>query len=98
MDSHRGVARRIDHLGRIVVPAELRRALGIEPGDELEVATDGPAITLTKVETRCVFCGAERALRPFRAKLVCGRCASELGESPGPDGGEPGGAGSGLAL
>ena len=83
MDIHRGVARRIDHLGRIVVPVELRRMFGIEAGDELEVGTDGSAITLTKVETRCVFCGTDRALRVFRDKPVCRPCASELSERSG---------------
>jgi transcriptional pleiotropic regulator of transition state genes len=75
-----GLPRRIDHLGRIVVPVELRRLLGINPGDELEVAVRDEAITLTKARTTCVFCGAETGLAPFRERMVCRSCASAAAE------------------
>ncbi|HMC43687.1 MAG TPA: AbrB/MazE/SpoVT family DNA-binding domain-containing protein [Acidimicrobiales bacterium] len=78
MDVTSGVARRIDHLGRIVVPVELRRLFGIEPGDELEISVRDGAITLVKVETRCVFCNADQELVAFRGKRVCSTCAGEL--------------------
>lgn len=82
MNNSRGVARHIDDLGRIVIPVELRRMFAIEAGDELEIATDGMVITLTKVERRCVFCGSDTGLRPFRAKQVCGPCVVEVGGNP----------------
>ncbi|HET6793092.1 MAG TPA: AbrB/MazE/SpoVT family DNA-binding domain-containing protein, partial [Acidimicrobiales bacterium] len=69
-----GLPRRIDHLGRIVVPVELRRMLGINAGDELEIAVKGDAITLTPVRQGCVFCGAEDDLHFFHDKPVCGGC------------------------
>ncbi|TML38926.1 MAG: AbrB/MazE/SpoVT family DNA-binding domain-containing protein [Actinobacteria bacterium] len=78
MDVTSGVARRIDHLGRIVVPVELRRLFGIEPGDELEISVRDGAIALVKVETRCVFCNSDQGLVAFRGKRVCGGCAGEL--------------------
>lgn len=71
-----GLPRRIDHLGRIVVPVELRRLLGINPGDELDIAVSGEAITLTKSRLSCVFCGAEdTALTSYRDRMVCHDCA-----------------------
>jgi len=41
-----GIVRKIDDLGRIVVPAEMRRVLGIREGDELEIALDGDHVEI----------------------------------------------------
>lgn len=72
------MVRKIDDLGRVVLPAELRRVLGIRHGDELEICVDGERIILAKVEGHCTFCGSEDDLRPLRSKLVCQGCAAEL--------------------
>ena len=74
-----GMARKVDDLGRIVLPVEMRRMFGIRPGDELEIAVDGGAIMLRKVEDRCVFCSAGAGLRAYREKQVCRECSTELG-------------------
>lgn len=75
-----GMARKVDDLGRIVLPVEMRRMFGIRPGDELEIGVDGGSIVLRKIEARCVFCGAEgaAALRGYRGKQVCATCAADL--------------------
>ena len=73
-----GMARRVDELGRIVLPVEMRRMFGIRAGDELEIGVDGDAIFLRKVETRCVFCDEISGLRAHRGKQVCANCAEEL--------------------
>jgi AbrB family transcriptional regulator, transcriptional pleiotropic regulator of transition state genes len=73
-----GVARKVDQLGRVVLPAEVRRQFGIRPGDMIEVAVDSDAILLTKVEDRCVFCGGTADLIEFSGKLVCRGCVSRL--------------------
>ena len=73
-----GMARRVDDLGRIVLPVEMRRMFGIRAGDELEIGVDGGAIFLRKVEERCVFCEGGEGLRPYRDKRVCASCAQEL--------------------
>jgi transcriptional pleiotropic regulator of transition state genes len=79
-----GVARKIDQLGRVVLPAEVRRRFGIRPGDLIDIAVDSDAILLTKVEDRCVFCGGAVELIEFSGKLVCGGCVSRLAaERPG---------------
>lgn len=74
-----GMARKVDDLGRIVLPVEMRRMFGIRSGDELEIGVDGGAILLRKIEANCVFCGDEAGLRPYREKQVCSICSSELG-------------------
>jgi transcriptional pleiotropic regulator of transition state genes len=73
-----GMARRVDDLGRIVLPVEMRRMFGIAPGDELEIGVEGATIMLRKVEARCVFCGADRDLGVHRDKRVCHPCARAL--------------------
>lgn len=77
-----GIARRIDELGRIVIPVEFRRVLGIRDGDELEIAVEGARITLTKVEAACAFCGALTDLHAFHGRHVCGPCLTELRSVP----------------
>lgn len=75
-----GMARRIDDLGRIVLPAETRRLLGIKRGDELSISVDGRTIVLAKLEVSCTFCGAESDLRTHHDKKVCASCVSSLTE------------------
>ena len=73
-----GMARKVDDLGRIVLPVEMRRQFGIRPGDEMEISVDGGSIMLRKIELRCVFCDGDISLRVFRDKKVCGSCSEEL--------------------
>ena len=77
-----GISRRIDHLGRIVVPAEMRRSLGIREGDEVQFSLDGSRIVVEKVEDRCTFCGATQSLREHLGKQVCAMCMTELTGRP----------------
>ena len=76
-----GLPRRIDHLGRIVVPVEMRRMLEISPGDELEISVQGDSITLSRLRRGCVFCGSDDNLRTVRDKEVCTDCANEVKSS-----------------
>jgi transcriptional pleiotropic regulator of transition state genes len=83
MPRRTGVARKVDQLGRVVLPAEVRRQFGISPGDLIEIGVDSDAILLIKVEDRCIFCGTTANLREFSTKLVCSGCVSRLaGEAP----------------
>jgi transcriptional pleiotropic regulator of transition state genes len=75
-----GIARRIDDLGRIVVPVEFRRLLGLRVNDELEIAVEGDHIVMTKADAACVFCGTIADLHTFKGKEVCGDCKAELSE------------------
>ena len=78
MPRRTGVARKVDQLGRVVLPAEVRRHFDISAGDLIEITVDSDAILLTKVENRCVFCGGTTSLSEFSGKLVCGECVSRL--------------------
>jgi transcriptional pleiotropic regulator of transition state genes len=73
-----GVVRKIDELGRIVLPSELRRVFGIHEGDELEISVDGETILLQKRHDVCVFCSAERANVEFKGRRVCEDCVGGL--------------------
>jgi transcriptional pleiotropic regulator of transition state genes len=73
-----GMTRRIDALGRIVVPAELRRLLEIRVGDLLDIRVEGGNVVLAKVEKTCVFCGSGDSLRPYHDKRVCNACVERL--------------------
>ena len=75
-------ARRVDQLGRIVLPAELRRSLGIESGDILDFHFEDHRLILRKVHTTCILCGASSALVEFHEKLVCSKCIDELSHEP----------------
>ena len=55
-----GIVRKVDELGRIVLPIELRRTLNIEIKDPLEIYVDGESIMLKKYQPACVFCGSSR--------------------------------------
>lgn len=73
-----GMSRRVDDLGRIVLPAELRRTFDIREGDHLEISIDGEQIVLEKRRTTCTFCGAPDDLRRYRDHPVCPDCLGEL--------------------
>ena len=74
-----GIVRKIDDLGRVVLPIELRRTLDIEIKDALEIYVDRDQIILKKYEPACVFCGEAANVENFRGKNVCKSCAEELG-------------------
>lgn len=73
-----GVSRKVDDLGRIVLPAELRRSFDIREGDHIEIAVDDDRIVLTKRRNLCTFCGGADALRTYRDHQVCASCLAEL--------------------
>ncbi|MDQ6838667.1 MAG: AbrB/MazE/SpoVT family DNA-binding domain-containing protein [Actinomycetota bacterium] len=76
--SSAGITRTIDGLGRIVVPIEFRRALGIGEHALVEISLDADRIVVTKVEQACVFCASTIDLREHRNRLVCASCAVAL--------------------
>lgn len=70
--------RKLDVLGRVVIPAEIRKALGLKTGSVLSIAVDGDRIVLSSGSEACVFCGGVEELVEHRARLVCGRCRHDL--------------------
>lgn len=75
-----GIVRKVDELGRIVIPIELRRTLGIELRDPLEIYVDAESIMLKKYAPACVLCGESDDLMEYRGKRICRNCISKLGE------------------
>ncbi len=73
-----GIVRKIDELGRIVLPIELRRILNIGERDPLEIYVDGDAIILRKYEANCVFCDNTQDIIVYKGKHVCKGCIEEI--------------------
>jgi transcriptional pleiotropic regulator of transition state genes len=73
-----GIVRKIDELGRIVVPAEIRKIFHIEVKDPVEIFTKDDMIILKKYENSCVFCGTSEDMKFFKDKNVCLKCINEL--------------------
>ena len=73
--------RRVDRLGRIVLPVEFRRTMGIGVSDELELFIDGNAVVLKKLNCTCVFCGStDKIMRKYQGKHICLPCIVKLSE------------------
>lgn len=75
-----GIVRKVDKLGRVVLPIELRRSLSIEERDALEIFIDGEHIILKKYAPACIFCGQAKDVTSFKNKNICPSCLSELEE------------------
>ncbi|WP_027624168.1 AbrB/MazE/SpoVT family DNA-binding domain-containing protein [Clostridium lundense] len=73
-----GIVRRVDELGRIVIPIELRRTLDIEIKDSLEIFVDGEHIILKKYNPSCIFCGNAKDVVNYKGKNICKSCLEEL--------------------
>ena len=74
-----GIVRKVDELGRIVFPMELRKSLGIAEKDALEIYVDGGQIILRKYVPGCVFCGEVNGVVNFKGKMICEKCRKDLG-------------------
>ncbi|MDR0885970.1 MAG: AbrB/MazE/SpoVT family DNA-binding domain-containing protein [Clostridiales Family XIII bacterium] len=75
-----GIVRKVDELGRIVLPMELRRTFNIEKEDPLEIFVDDDAIVLKKYQPACIFCGSADGIQQVHGKNVCAACIDEMKE------------------
>ena len=73
-----GIVRKVDELGRIVLPIELRRTLGIEEKDRIEIFVDGESIILRKYQPACIFCDNAKDIINYKGKNICANCMKEL--------------------
>ena len=73
-----GIVRRIDELGRIVLPIETRRMLDIEPKDGVEIFVEDDCVILRKYMPSCLFCGDASNVTYYRDKRVCRNCLADL--------------------
>ena len=75
-----GIVRRIDRLGRIVIPKEVRDALGLGRDAELAVGVDEESLVLEPQSLVCAFCGGHEHVIPFHGKGICVDCLREVRE------------------
>lgn len=73
-----GIVRKVDELGRIVIPIELRRTLDIEIKDALEIYVNSEEIILKKYQPSCIFCGEVKDVENFKNKKICKSCLAAL--------------------
>lgn len=73
-----GIVRKLDELGRVVLPVELRRRLGIDIRDAMELKVDGCYVVLQKYKPRCAFCKSTENVVEKKDKLICENCLNDL--------------------
>lgn len=73
-----GVVRKLDQLGRIVLPKELRKTMNLNEKDSLGIYVDGDQIILKKYDPACIFCGDAREVTNYKGKNVCEKCLEEM--------------------
>ena len=73
-----GIIRKVDELGRVVIPIEIRNKLNISVKDPIEIYVDGSSIVLKKFEPNCIFCNNSKNLVTYKDKLVCNKCLDKL--------------------
>lgn len=73
-----GIVRRVDELGRIVLPIELRNKMDIKTKDSVEIFVDEDRIVLKKYSPSCIFCGNAEEVFTYGGKLICRNCLDEM--------------------
>lgn len=73
-----GIVRKVDELGRIVLPIELRRTLDIGEKEAVEIYVEGDSVVLRKYESSCIFCGNAKDIQLFKDKNICKDCIAAL--------------------
>ncbi len=73
-----GIVRKVDELGRVVIPIELRRTLSIGEKDALEIFTEADTIILKKYEPACIFCGQAKGVKNLMGKNICPECVGSI--------------------
>lgn len=76
-----GIIRKVDELGRIVIPIELRRNFDIEIKDPIEIFVNDDQIVLKKYVPACIFCGQDEEVETFKNKKVCKDCLEEINKN-----------------
>lgn len=73
-----GIIRKVDELGRVVIPIEIRNQFKIVEKDPLEIYVDGSSIILKKYESNCIFCDNTDDLIDYKGKLICKKCLNKI--------------------
>ena len=75
-----GIVRKVDELGRVVIPIEIRNKFNIAEKDPIVIYVDGSSIVLKKYEPNCIFCGNTKNLVEYKGKLICDKCSNKISE------------------
>ena len=73
-----GIVRKMDELGRVVIPIEIRNQFNIAEKDPVEIYVDGSSIVIKKYEPNCIFCGNTEDLINYNDKLICEDCSKKI--------------------
>lgn len=77
-----GVVRKVDQLGRIVLPKSLRKRYLMNEGDPVEIFVQGDHIILERYRPKCVFCGSMNEVSEFKERYLCEGCMVEMSHLP----------------
>ncbi len=75
-----GIVRNLDNLGRVVIPKEMRKMLGINEGDPVEIVKAQNEVVVRKYIKGCIFCGSDKEVVEFNGAVVCDGCRKALGQ------------------
>ena len=75
-----GIVRKIDNLGRLVLPVELRRGLGLDEDPTVEIFVEEDTIVLKKYQPACLFCGEAKNVTPYMGRNICANCRAAIAE------------------
>ena len=73
-----GIVRKVDELGRIVIPMELRNKLKIGEKDPIEIYVDGSSVILKKLEESCIFCNSKKDIIKYKNRPICSKCMNSI--------------------
>ncbi len=76
-----GIVRKLDELGRIVLPIEMRRTFNLAEKDAVEIYVEGDSIILKKHQPNCILCGEGKNLIDYKGKLFCKSCIKSLADN-----------------
>ena len=75
-----GIVRKIDDLGRMVIPIELRKTMNINKKDPMEIFVEDDKIILKKYEPACIFCGSADDTFEYKGRTICQECMDKMKE------------------
>ncbi|MFW6386473.1 MAG: AbrB/MazE/SpoVT family DNA-binding domain-containing protein [Bacillota bacterium] len=75
-----GIVRKIDDLGRMVIPIELRKTMNIDKKDPMEIFVEEDRIILKKYEPACIFCGSADETIEFKGRIICRECMENMND------------------
>ncbi len=76
-----GMLRKVDDLGRLVIPHEIRKAMEIGKGDVLELSLEADCLVVRKFAPACIFCGGIEDLMTYEGRNICGKCVQTIKDS-----------------